>query len=226
MKIEPLHGWKLTPTEAIALQKQLAGRVDTQTPLGEVELVAGADVSYQRFGTTFYAGVVVLRRDDWSIVETAGAVGENAFPYVPGLLSFREAPILLEVFAKLKHRPDVVMIDGHGFSHPRRCGIASHLGLWLDIPTIGCGKTRLCGEHREPGPRRGSKTMLQYRGETIGSVLRTKDGTKPLYISVGHKIDLPSAVRLVLAACRGYRQPEPTRQAHHVVNEFRRAAKE
>jgi deoxyribonuclease V len=224
MDLPTLHAWTLTPTEAIALQKQLAEQVDTGTALDGCELVAGADVSYNRFSPTFYAVVLVLQRSDWSIVDTQCAVGVSPFPYIPGLLSFREAPILLDAFAKLRHRPDVVMIDGQGVAHPRRCGIASHLGLWLGVPTIGCAKTRYVGEYDEPGPNPGDTSPLRDRDEIIGSVVRTKVRTRPLFISSGHRIDLPSSVRLVLEACRGYRQPEPTRLAHLHVNELRRKA--
>src|SRR5690242_3873315 len=132
MKIRSLHSWDLTPTEAVALQRALADRVDTRTPLTHCELVAGADVSYDRFGNTFYAGVVVLRMDDLAVVEEQGVVREVTFPYVPGLLSFRETPVLLEAFARLRSEPDAVILDGHGYSHPRRFGFACHLGLWLD----------------------------------------------------------------------------------------------
>ena len=221
MRIKALHTWDLVPTEAVALQRTLAGRVKTRTALGKCELIAGADVSYNRFSPIFYGAVVVLSVADWRVVEAQTIVGESAFPYVPGLLSFREAPILLRAFAKLRHRPDVVMIDGQGFAHPRRVGIASHMGLWLGIPTIGCAKTRLIGTHGEPGPRAGDAVPLFDKHEVIGSVVRTKLRTKPLYISIGHKIDLPSAVKLVLKACQGYRLPEPTRQAHLHVNELR-----
>src|SRR5262245_25020974 len=195
MDLPNLHAWNLTPTEAIALQRQLTGQVDSRSPLVDCELVAGADCSYNRFSPRFYAAVVVLRTSDWTIVETQEAIGDSPFPYIPGLLSFREAPIVLEAFAKLKCRPDAVMYDGQGCAHPRRLGIAAHLGLWLGIPTIGCAKTRLCGTAREPGKRAGSLTPLRDKDEVIGSVVRTKDRVKPLYISVGHKIDLPSAVR-------------------------------
>ncbi len=224
MRSSPLHSWSLTPKEAIALQKRFAGRIDATTPIGDCELVAGADASYSLFSPTFYAAVVVIRVKDGSVVETANAVGTSPFPYVPGLLSFREAPILLDAFSRLKHRPDALFIDGHGMAHPRRIGIASHVGLWLDLPTIGCAKSRLIGEFREPGLKPGAHTALRDADEIIGRVLRTKLATKPLFISVGHKIDLPSAVRLVLKCCRGYRVPEPTRQAHLAVNELRRAA--
>jgi deoxyribonuclease V len=225
MDIPALHSWNLTPSEAIALQKRLADQVDTRTAVGDCALIAGADVSYNRFSPTFYAVVLVLRTDDWSIVEEQSAVGESPFPYIPGLLSFREAPILLEACARLRHRPDALMIDGQGFAHQRRCGIASHLGLWLRLPTIGCAKTRLIGEHDEPGPIAGDQAPLRHGDEVIGSVVRTKARCKPLYISSGYGIDLPSAVRLVLTACRGYRLPEPTRLAHLHVNDLRRAGK-
>jgi deoxyribonuclease V len=226
MNLHPLHSWDLTPPEAIALQRELAGRIDTRTPLTHCEFVAGADVSYNRFSPTFYAAVVVLRADDWTIVETQGAVRESPFPYIPGLLSFREAPVLLEAFAKLKSVPDAVMLDGQGVAHPRRLGIASHVGLWLDLPCIGCAKSRLTGTYKEPAQKAGSLAPLVDRGQVIGSVVRTKDRVKPLFVSAGHKIDLPSAVRLVLQACQGYRLPEPTRQAHLHVNALRRAGAE
>jgi deoxyribonuclease V len=224
MKIHTPHSWDLTPTEAVALQKKLAAEIDTRTPLGPYKLVAGADVSYNRFSPVFYAAVVVLRADDWTVVETQTAIRTTPFPYVPGLLSFREAPALLEAFAKLRHTPDAVMFDGAGFAHPRRCGLACHLGWCLDTPSLGCAKTVLVGECREPGRKRGSLTPLKHKDEVIGMAVRTKDGIKPVYVSVGHKIDLASAVRLVLAAGRGYRLPEPTRQAHLHVNELRRQA--
>jgi deoxyribonuclease V len=221
MRIPTLHTWKLTPKEAVALQRELACQVNVRRPLKKCDLIAGADCSYNRFSPTFYATVVVLRTKDWSIVEAQGVVDQSPFPYVPGLLSFRELPIVLQVFAKLKTTPDAVMYDGQGFAHPRRMGIACHLGLWLDIPTFGCAKTRLVGEHEEPGPNSGDAAPLYHDADLIGSVLRTKLRTKPLYISAGHRIDLPSAIRWTLASCRGYRIPEPTRQAHLHVNQMR-----
>jgi len=220
--IADLHPWNLTPTEAIALQRQLADRIDCKTPFDRCELIAGADCSYNRFSPIFYAAVVVLRTADWTIVEKAHAIGRSPFPYVPGLLSFREGPIVLEAFSRLQCRPDAVMFDGQGFAHPRRFGLACHVGLWLGLPTLGCAKTRLIGTHREPGRRRGCRTMLRDGTEVIGSVVRTKLNVKPLYVSSGHLVDLPSAVKLVLRSCRGHRLPEPTRQAHLHVNEVRR----
>jgi deoxyribonuclease V len=221
MKISKLHSWDVTPTEAVALQRELAAQIEIDRPLKKCELIAGADCSYSRGSPKFYAAVVVLRTADWSIVETQGVVGESPFPYIPGLLSFREIPIVMKAFAKLKARPDAVMCDGQGFAHPRRFGLACHLGLWLGLPTFGCAKTRLIGEHDEPGPNAGDTAALLHKGDTIGQVVRTKNRTQPLYVSVGNLIDLPSAVRWTLASCRGYRIPEPTRQAHLHVNQMR-----
>jgi len=225
MEIPSLHSWDLTPTEAVALQKKLAGRIDTRSPLSGCELVAGADVSYNRFSPVFYATVVVVRTCDGTVVETQSAVRESPFPYVPGLLSFREGPVLLEVFAKLKARPDAIMFDAAGYAHPRRFGLACHLGLWLDVPSLGCAKSILVGKARLPGKRVVALAPLEDGKEVIGSALRTKHGIKPVYVSVGHKIDLASAVKLTLQCCRGYRLPEPTRQAHLHVNVLRRNAK-
>lgn len=239
MDIPQLHSWSLSPKEAVGLQRELAERVESHVPLLECDLLACADVSYNRFSPIFYAAVVVLRTSDLTIVETQEAVAEARFPYVPGLLSFREAPVLLEAFAKLRCRPDVVMVDGHGQAHPRRFGIACHLGLWLGLPTIGSAKTLLYGEFDEPANKPGAcsplravlhkeereSATLNNQGEIIGSVVRTKAKTKPVFVSVGHKIDLPSCVSMVLKTCRGYRLPEPIRAAHEHVNEVRRRAK-
>jgi deoxyribonuclease V len=222
MDIPLLHTWDLTPTQAVALQRELAGRVDTSAPLVRGELIAGADVSYNRFSTRFYAAVVVLRASDWSIVEVCSAVRDHPFPYVPGLLSFREAPALLDAFAKLRTTPDAVMFDGQGLAHPRRFGLACHVGLWLGIPCLGCAKSVLVGTHKRLGVRAGAVAALVDKKEVIGHAVRTKRDVRPVFVSAGHRIDLPSAARLVLAACRGYRLPEPTRQAHLYVNELRR----
>jgi deoxyribonuclease V len=224
MRIRQLHSWDLTPKEAVALQRELAGRVDTRKPLERCDLIAGADVSYNRFSPVFYAAVVVLRTSDWSVVEKQDVVRNSPFPYVPGLLSFREGPALVEAFGKLESRPDAVMLDGQGIAHPRRFGIASHLGLWLDVPTLGCAKSLLIGKYKEPGKKRLSKTRLVDGDDVIGSVVRTRDSVKPVFVSVGHRIDQASAVRLVLQSARGYRIPEPTRQAHLHVNVLRRLA--
>ncbi len=223
MRIHSLHSWNVTPKQAVALQRELAGRIDSDTPLNNVRLIAGADVSYRRFSSTFYAGVVVLGLPDLEVVETQEAIAEVKFPYVPGLLSFREAPVVLEAFAKLRCDPDVAVIDGQGIAHPRRIGFASHVGLWLDRPCIGCAKSLLTGVHGELGLEAGSSSSLIDRGEVVGKAVRTKTAVKPIYVTVGNRIDLQSAVRLVLKTCRGYRIPEPTRQAHLYVNALRRS---
>jgi deoxyribonuclease V len=225
MRIRTLHSWNLEPKAAVALQRHLAAQVETGPALDDVELVAGADISFNRFSPTIYAGVVVLRLKDGEVIERSGVVTDAAFPYIPGLLSFREAPAVLEAFAKLKHNPNAVLFDGQGYAHPRRVGLASHVGLWLDMPCVGCAKSRLIGEFAPPDREAGSSSNLIDKEEVIGRVLRTKTGVNPMFVSIGHKIDLESAVRLTLAACRGYRMPEPTRQAHLFVNELRTAAR-
>jgi deoxyribonuclease V len=226
MKLQQLHTWNLTPTEAVALQRQLAERVDARAPLTRCELVAAADISYNRFSNVCYGTVVVLRVKDGEVIETQDAIQEVTFPYIPGLLSFRETPVVLQAFARLQSEPDAIMLDAHGYSHPRRFGLACHVGLWLDRPCLGCAKSVLVGTYREPGPRAGSQTALKDGSEVIGRVVRTRDRVKPVYVSVGHQIDLPSAVRVVRATCRGHRLPEPARQAHLHVNALRRAAGE
>ena len=224
MKFKPLHTWDLTPAEAVELQRELAHRIDVRTPLVSWKLVAGADISYNKYDPTFFASVIVYRARDGEVIETSDVVRRGAFPYVPGLLSFREAPALLDAFAQLKTAPDVVMFDGQGIAHPRRLGIASHIGLWLGVPTIGCAKSRLCGTYKEPNAAPGSLAPLMHRKEQIGYIVRTKHKVKPVFVSAGHRIDLASAVRVVLGTTRGYRLPEPTRLAHLRVNELRRKA--
>jgi deoxyribonuclease V len=222
MRIHRLHRWDLTPKEAVALQRQFAARVITDAPPPPCTLIAGADVSYNKFSPTVFAGVVVLRLPDLTVVERRGASIECHFPYVPGLLSFREAPALLKAFAKLRSAPDAVMLDGHGFAHPRRFGLACHVGLWLDRPCLGCAKSRFVGEHEAPDRDAGAWSPLTHRGEVVGRVVRTKKDVNPVFVSVGHKTDLDGAVQLTLACRAGYRIPEPTRQAHLYVNALRR----
>jgi deoxyribonuclease V len=222
MKIHCRHSWDLTPKEAIALQKEMADQVDDTVPLGRCELIAGADISHERFSSVIYAGVVVWRASDNTVVERRSSVTETQFPYVPGLLSFREAPAILDVFRRVKSQPDVVMIDGQGMAHPRRIGIASHIGVCLGVPTVGCAKTRLCGSFDDPGPTVGASAPLVDRGDVVGQVVRTKERANPLFVSVGNLIDLAGAVQVVRNCVRGYRVPEPTRQAHLFVNDERR----
>ena len=224
MQIHPRHSWNLPISEAIQLQRELAKEIDTRRPLAKWDLIAGADISYNRFDPTFYASVIVYRVADGAIIETQDETDLAAFPYVPGLLSFREAPALLKAFAKLETRPDAIMIDGQGIAHPRRLGIASHIGLWLQMPCIGCAKSRLTGKMKEPDLKAGSIAPLMDHGEQIGAIVRTKTKVKPVFVSPGHLIDLTSSVRVVLETTRGYRIPEPTRLAHLRVNDLRRQA--
>ena len=223
MKARQLHRWDLTPREAVALQRQLAGRVDICRRLRTAQLVAGADLSYARFSKRCHAAVVVCQvQDNMKVIERAWVESELDFPYVPGLLSFREAPPLLQAFEQLKHRPDAVILDGHGLAHPRRFGLACHVGLLLDIPTLGCAKSCLVGTYADPAARSGSRTQLLDRGEVVGAVLRTRDDVKPVFVSPGHKLDLEGAVTTVLSCRTKYRLPEPTRLAHQFVNALRR----
>jgi deoxyribonuclease V len=224
MVFADIHPWGLAPQAAIALQKQLASEValDNQAQY-PIQNIAGVDVSYKRNGSLLHAAVVVLKYETMDIVETATASGEISFPYVPGLLSFRELPILLQAFIKLKTVPDVILADAQGIAHPRRLGLASHLGLWLGLPTIGCAKTRLCGEYQEPEWNKGAWSRLVDNDTDVGRVLRTKSRVKPLFVSPGHKVDFQGAVNIVLYCSRGYRLPEPTRQAHLLSNQIRTA---
>jgi deoxyribonuclease V len=184
-------------------------------------LVAGVDISVGE--RRAWAAVVVLTWPGLEVVERRTAERELEFPYVPGLLSFRELPSIFEAYDALEREPDLVFVDGHGLAHPRRFGIASHLGVALDRPSIGCGKSLLVGQHREPLRNRGSRRALVHQGETIGCALRTRDGVRPLYVSIGHRIDLETAVRLVLRASPRYRIPEPVRQAHVAAGRARLA---
>jgi len=214
VELRKLHSWQLGVTAAIDLQRQLAGQVskggDALTP----RFIAGVDVSVARAEGMATGAVVVLEYPEFNVVETKVIRGRIDFPYIPGLLSFREAPVILAACEELTISPDLVLVDGQGVAHPRRLGLASHLGLFLDTPTIGCAKSRLCGRHDVPGTGPGDYAELIDGDETIGVALRTKQGTNPIYVSVGHKVDLESAIYWVGECCRGYRVPEPTRLAH------------
>jgi len=184
--------------------------------------IVGIDVSMNRFDRFGYAAVVVFSYPELEVVEVASSKREITFPYIPGLLSFRETPIIAEALEKLKTEPDVIFLDGQGIAHPRRFGIASHIGVLLDKPTIGVAKTRLVGEYEEPPSEKGAWSPLKDKGEVIGAVLRTKNRVKPVFVSTGHRISLEEAVKLTLSVARGYRIPEPTRIAHITVNRIRR----
>ena len=216
-----LHSWDLRPTDAVQLQKELKSQILLQPLSQPPRLIAGADLSFDKGSDTVYAGIVVLRLPDLQIVEERGLQTTAPFPYVPGLLSFRESPAILEVWDKLENKPDLLVTDGQGTAHPRGFGVACHLGLWLDIPTIGCAKTLLCGKYETPDEARGSTSPIVYKNATIGAALRTKTRVKPVYVSPGHKIDLECALDIMLLCDGGYRIPEPTRRAHLFVNRLR-----
>jgi deoxyribonuclease V len=184
-------------------------------------LIAGADVSYEKDSSQMYAAVVVLDAASLEPLEVSFALGHAHFPYLPGYLSFREAPAVLEAYRGLTCRPDVLLLDGQGIAHPRRFGLASHLGVLLELPTVGVAKSRLVGKHAPLGRRRGSRVPLIHNGRRVGEVVRTRDGVRPVYVSPGHRIGFERAVRLVLDACRGLRLPEPTRLAHIGANRLR-----
>ncbi|HEV2880255.1 MAG TPA: deoxyribonuclease V [Pyrinomonadaceae bacterium] len=226
---EQLHDWALRPREAVELQKRLRERVLVRPHTGKkIETIAGADISFNKFSPVIYTGIVVLSLPSLEVLEEVGLVGETQFPYVPGLLSFREAPSVLEAWSKLKIEPDAVMFDGQGIAHPRRVGIASHVGLFLNRPTLGCAKSVLVGRHAELAEERGSWQPLidPKNDETVGAALRTKTRVQPIYVSPGHLIDLAGAIELTLRSDDGYRQPEPTRRAHLLVNALRRGERE
>lgn len=219
MIIRELHQWQVNPSEAISIQRQLASQVSKEETFIDVHFVAGVDVAIQRRGEGT-ASVVVLSYPELKLVEESNIQGVVDFPYIPGLLSFRESPLLIQAFEGLGITPDLVLVDGQGVAHPRRFGIAAHLGLLLDIPTIGCAKSRLCGTFEEPGVEAGSTSNLRDVDEVIGQVVRTKANTHPVYVSIGHKISLRQATIWTLRCCRGFRLPEPTRLAHQAAGGF------
>jgi len=217
MNVERLHGWQVSITEALDLQKRLAAQVSRSSQLTTPHLIAGVDIAINKAQGMAIGAVVVLNYPELKVVETKVAQGKLDFPYIPGLLSFRESPVTLAACQRLTATPDLVLVDGQGIAHPRRMGLASHLGLFLNTPTIGCAKSLLCGRHEEPDAEPGSYTEVIDNGEIIGAALRTRLGVKPIYVSIGHKVDLQAAIYWVLKCCRGYRLPEPTRLAHEAA---------
>ena len=218
MKIVQRHPWDISPAEAIAIQQQLRGEVVREDRLGPVRHVAGVDVGFEEGGAITRAAVAVLGFPSLELVDHAIFRIPTRFPYVPGLLSFREVPAVIQVLERLTVIPDLLLCDGQGIAHPRRFGIASHLGLLCGIPSIGVAKTRLIGEPVEPPDQRGASVPLRYHGETIGAILRSRPGVKPLYISIGHRISLATALDYVMACVTRYRLPETTRWAHRLAS--------
>jgi deoxyribonuclease V len=223
MKPKLRSRWDLAPREAMRLQERLRKRVVLEDRFDAVRTVAGADLAFDPATDTAFAGVIVYRFPEMQEIERRMARRKLHFPYVPGLLSFRESPILMAAFARLRAKPDLILIDGHGLAHPRLFGIACHIGVLFDKPAVGCGKSLLVGEFKEPGARAGSTSPLIFRDERVGTVLRTRDGVKPIFVTQGHRVSLATAVRLVLACVDGFRIPKPTREADHYVRDLRRA---
>jgi len=218
------HPWPRDARRAIRLQARLRPRLRIRGSPSAVRLVAGADIAYDPKRDLLLAAILVFRLPGLDLVASSQVVRPIRFPYVPGLLSFREAPALLEAWSRLALRPDLLICDGQGIAHPRGLGLASHLGLLMRVPTIGCAKSRLVGEHDAVGPRRGDRTPLILDGRVVGAVVRTRSNVRPLYVSPGHLIGIPAATRWVLALCRGYRLPEPTRLADRLVGRALRGA--
>lgn len=214
VKIQNLHGWQITASEAKQIQLELASQVSHKSNHIKSRFIGGVDISAPNQAGLARAAAVVLSYPELDIVEVKTIEDKPNFPYVPGLLSFREAPLVLAVCEKLSVSPDLIIVDGQGIAHPRRFGVASHLGLILDTPTIGCAKSRLCGTHSPVTSQAGDYADLIDNGEIIGVALRTKLNTKPVYVSIGHMIDLSTAINWIMNCCRGYRLPEPSRLAH------------
>lgn len=222
MKIKHLHNWNVTVKRAVELQKGLARQVRKQRFNKKLKTVAGIDCAFSKDKKNIIACVVVLSAKTFEVIETSYTVQAVNFPYIPGLLSFRELPACLAAIEKLKTEPDCFIVDGQGLAHPRRLGIASHLGLFIDAPTIGCAKSRLIGDFKQPPSRKGSTSPLTDKGEIIGSVVRTRSNVRPVFVSVGNKCRLKVAIRIVLDCCVKYRLPEPSRLAHQIVTKLKK----
>ncbi|HSW45979.1 MAG TPA: deoxyribonuclease V [Phycisphaerae bacterium] len=216
-----IHRWSMTPRSAIRLQQRLADRIQIEPLKRKVRLVAGVDVAFSPDGQRCLAGVVVYDIENAAAIEQRLAWRPVRFPYVPGLLSFREAPAALAAIRKLRCEPDVFLFDAQGFAHPRRLGLASHVGLLIDCPAVGCAKSLLCGDYAEPAPRAGRHSPLVHKGEVVGVVLRTRDNIKPVFVSVGHRATLADAICVVQACVTRFRLPEPARLAHQLVTRHR-----
>lgn len=225
MEAQQLHDWHLTPDQAKQVQRELVALVSRRNEVDDVRSLAGVDISAQDDRGLARAAVTVLCYPELELIETKVIEKEVAFPYRPGLLSFRESPLILSACEKLDSDPDLILVDGQGIAHPRRMGLASHLGLLLNKPTIGCAKSLLCGTHGMVGPQPGSRAEIVDKGEVIGVVLRTKSGVSPMYISIGHMVNLEAAIEWVLRCCSGGRLPEPTRLAHLAASGHLKATK-
>jgi len=217
-----LHSWDISPKEAIALQRRLAGLVRVECVAGPVRTVGGVDCAFSAGGREIIAAAVLCDAETMEVMCRGETRRSCTFPYVPGLLSFREAPAIIEAVGRLSPRPDLLMCDGQGMAHPRGIGLACHVGLWLDMPVIGVAKSRLCGQHGQVPAARGGWTELTLDGRLVGAVVRTRDNVRPLFISVGNRVTLEEAVAWTLRAARGFRLPQPTRLADMLVSQLKR----
>lgn len=214
--MKPLHLWKVSIEEAIRIQENLKDHLILKKTFSCLKTIGGGDVAYSTNKNSLFGAIAVLSYPEMKPIDTATAKGEISFPYIPGLFSFREGPVLVKAFQGLRVKPDLLILEAHGTAHPRGLGLASHMGLWFNLPTIGCARTPLLKEFDYPGTSKGSYTWVYRRRKKVGAVLRTRQGVKPVFVSPGHQIDLTNSIRIVLATCRRYRIPEPLRKAHQL----------
>jgi deoxyribonuclease V len=222
MKDTVFHSWQADIKQAKVIQETLAKKIIISRLPSPLAKVAGFDVSYFKGRNILIGGMVIMNFPTLEVIHTKVKTNPISFPYVPGYLSFREAPVILDLIAEIKETIDVYIFDGHGQAHPRGLGIAAHIGVWIDRPCVGCAKKKLVGDYDQPDNRRGAHGALIYKGQTIGSVLRTKPGVKPVFVSIGHRTNLPESIDLILSCCTKYRIPEPLRQAHQLVTAYRK----
>jgi deoxyribonuclease V len=217
-----LHPWKVSIDEAIRIQETLRERIILKKTFSELRHIGGGDVGYSKNKNLLLGAIAVFSFPEMEMFDSATACGKISFPYIPGFLSFREGPILIKAFKQLKIKPDLMIFEGQGIAHPREFGLASHLGLWLDLPSIGCTKTPLLDSCVPPGTSKGNYNSILKEGKEVGAVLRTREGVKPLFISPGHRIDLPAAIQIILSTCPEFRMPEPLRKAHQLTRIIQR----
>ena len=220
MQLNELHPWDLSPKEAVECQKSLIPKITLSPGFHHIRTIAGADASYQK--GFIIGGIILLSYPDLTLLDRKYRLKKVEFPYVSGLLTFREGPVFLDLFRTINWEPDIILFDGQGIAHPRCMGIATHMGIWLDRPTIGCAKSRLIGSYASPGLRKGDYSLLFHKGRVIGAVLRTREQVKPLFISPGNHMNLEKSIEITLSCLSRYRIPEPVRQAHLLVNQIKR----
>ena len=221
MKVKKLHNWNVSYSQAVKLQRSLADKIQFTPIKGQPQLIAGLDCAFSRDDQKIIAAVVVLKLPNFDLIETKNAVRKVGFPHIPGLLSFREAPVCIAAVEKLKNNPDIFIVDGQGIAHPRRLGLAAHLGLFFNKPTVGCAKSRLTGTFKELPAEKGAYSSLKNKDEVIGAVVRTRTNVKPVFVSIGNKCTLKDAVEITIKCAAKYRLPEPARMTHQLVSKLR-----